>query len=173
MILKGREFTRTLSLREKVNAIESSAISHLLERFAVNKHRLLSEYHNVDTDNTGVIGLNEWCSITGQVLELSLPWRTLHKKLVKLNERGDVFYHSAFADAKIETSLRKLVERINLFFWMRKIISCLYLIFRMRTKTWPKLCIVTKTHLRVCFEQLTKIIQVKMIINDTIFAKLS
>lgn len=100
---------RTLSLRERVNAIESSAISHLLEKFAVNKHRLLTEYRAIDVDNTGLIGLAEWCTITGAVLDLNLPWRTLHKKLVKLNERGDVFYHSAFADAKIETNLRKLV----------------------------------------------------------------
>lgn len=113
VFFEGRELTRTLSLRERVNAIESSAINHLLEKFAVNKHRLIAEYRNVDPNDTGLVSLNEWCSVTGSVLELNLPWRTLHKKLVKLNDKGDVFYHSAFADAKIETNLRKLV-RINI-----------------------------------------------------------
>lgn len=108
-VIKGREITRSLSLRERVNAIETSAINHLLEKFAVNKHRLLSEYRGSDPNNTGLISLNDWCTITGNVLDLNLPWRTLHKKLVKLHENGDVYYHSAFADAKIETNLRKLV----------------------------------------------------------------
>lgn len=111
MYFKGRELTRTLSLRERVNAIESSAINHLLEKFAVNKHRLIAEYRNIDPLDTGLISLNDWCSVTGSVLDLNLPWRTLHKKLVKLNDKGEVFYHSAFADAKIETNLRKLVKK--------------------------------------------------------------
>jgi serine/threonine-protein phosphatase with EF-hand domain len=107
--------TKTLSLRERVNAIESSAIKHLLEKFLANKNRLLNEYKTRDAENTGVINLNDWCEITGSVLELNLPWRTLYKKLVKLNEVGDIYYQTPFTDSKFDTNLEKLVRLGEIF----------------------------------------------------------
>ena len=77
----------------------------------------MEEYKTKDTENTGAISLTDWIIITGQVLELKLPWRSLRycyfwndlgftfshldcfrsrAKLVKLNDDGLVIYESAF-----------------------------------------------------------------------------
>lgn len=151
-----------MSLRERVNAIESSAISHLLEKFAVNKHRLLSEYRSIDVENTGFIGLTDWCKITGSVLELNLPWRTLHKKLVKLNDNGDVFYHSAFIDSKIDSNLRRLVIVNDMLIYLNSSyqFSKHFLFYRMLMRMWLKRCIDIRTHWRAYLGPLIKIIQV-------------
>lgn len=93
---KGDDVTKNLSLRERVNGIEVSAIKHLLEKFAAHKKRLLNEYKLKDKDNTGAISLNDWCNITGEVLELKLPWRILRSRLAKLNKEGLVLYESTF-----------------------------------------------------------------------------
>jgi hypothetical protein len=66
-----------LSIRERVNVIELSAIKQLLEKFVVNKQKLIEEYKIKDIENTGAISLTDWIAITGQVLELKLPWRSL------------------------------------------------------------------------------------------------
>ena len=66
-----------MSIRERVNVIELSAIKQLLEKFVVNKQKLIEEYKIKDIENTGAISLTDWIAITGQVLELKLPWRSL------------------------------------------------------------------------------------------------
>lgn len=93
---EGNEVTKNLSIRERVNVIELSAIRQLLEKFIANKNKLLDEYKLKDPDNTGAISLTDWATITGQVLELKLPWRSLRAKLVKLNNDGLVIYESVF-----------------------------------------------------------------------------
>ena len=76
-VKEGDEATKNLSIRERVNVIELSAIKQLLEKLVVNKQKLLEEYKTKDTENTGAISLTDWIIITGQVLELKLPWRSL------------------------------------------------------------------------------------------------
>jgi serine/threonine-protein phosphatase with EF-hand domain len=112
---KGNEMTQNFSLRERVNIIEKSAIRNLLEKFLANRTSLLNAYKQADPEATGLISLNEWCSITGHVLELNLPWRILHKKLVKLNENNEVFYESPFDDMKMPVLNQKLVSTQSLY----------------------------------------------------------
>lgn len=88
--------TKNLSIRERVNAIELSAIRQLLEKFIANKLKLLDEYKLKDPENTGAISVNDWVNITSQVLDLKLPWRSLRPKLVKLNQDGQIIYESIF-----------------------------------------------------------------------------
>ena len=76
-VKEGDEATKNLSLRERVNVIELSAIKQLLEKFVVNKQKLMDEYKLKDTENTGAICLTDWVAITSQVLDLKLPWRSL------------------------------------------------------------------------------------------------
>lgn len=93
---RDEDLKKSLSLRERVNGIEVSAIKHLLEKFAANKQRLLQEYKNVDLDKKGSISVNNWCKITEKVLELNLPWRILRSRLAKLDKDGQVLYESTF-----------------------------------------------------------------------------
>lgn len=95
-INRGEELTKYLSLRERVNGIEVSAIKHLLEKFAAHKNRLLHEYKLKEKGNSKAICLNDWCTVTGDVLELKLPWRILRSRLAKLSKEGLVLYESTF-----------------------------------------------------------------------------
>lgn len=93
---KDEDIKKSLSLRERVNGIEVSAIKHLLEKFAANKKRLLQEYEKVDIEKKKSISVNDWCKVTGDVLELKLPWRILRSRLAKLDKDGRVLYESTF-----------------------------------------------------------------------------
>lgn len=109
-IKKGDQVTQNLSLRERVNAIENSAIKNLLEKFFANKSKLLHAYKQIDFENSGLLSLNDWCSITENVLELELPWRILHKKLLQQNECGQVYYESLFKEMNHHEITQKLVR---------------------------------------------------------------
>ena len=112
-IKKGREITRGLSIREKVNHIELSAIKHLLEKFLANKIRLIDQYKQKDPDNTGGIALADWCNITESTLELNLPWRLLRPKLAKVNAMGLVLYESTFEGLSISNNKQKQLPADN------------------------------------------------------------
>jgi serine/threonine-protein phosphatase with EF-hands len=91
-------FSQDLTLREKVNKIEVTALNHLVDKFMANKNRLLDAYALKDTKKEGVLSINDWCQITGTVLDLkTLPWRLLRPKLTaKLDKNGNVLYKSTF-----------------------------------------------------------------------------
>ncbi|CAF0704316.1 unnamed protein product [Brachionus calyciflorus] len=112
-LTKGEDITKSLSLRERVNGIEVSAIKHLLEKFAANKKRLLSEYKLKDKENKGSISLNDWCRITGDILELKLPWRILRARLAKLDKDGHVLYESTFEGLSFPQIKNKGDENIS------------------------------------------------------------
>ena len=99
-----------MTSREKVNAIEVSAIRHLLEKFAANKMRLLQAYTAKDQYGAGVITLNEWCTITTQILDLKLPWRVLRPKLVKTNSVGLILYESTFQGLSLPSITQSVVS---------------------------------------------------------------
>lgn len=97
-----------MSIRERVNVIELSAIRQLLEKFIANKIKLLEEYKLKDTNNTGAVSMNDWVAVTSQVLDLKLPWRSLRSKLVKINPEGLIIYESVFEGiyiSRIQTSV--------------------------------------------------------------------
>ena len=108
-VKEGNEVTKNLTLRERVNAIELSAIKQLIEKFVANKQKLMDEYKLKDTENTGAIPLNDWITISGQILELKLPWRSLRSKLVKLNQDGLVLYESVFEGVCIQSGMQQTV----------------------------------------------------------------
>ena len=105
----GDETTKNLTIREKVNAVELSAIKHLREKLVANKANLMERYKLRDELNIGAININDWCSITGEILELQLPWRTLRPKLVKLNSDGLILYKSQFEGLSITNSNQSIV----------------------------------------------------------------
>lgn len=89
-----------------------SAIKHLLEKFVSNKIKLNEAYKAKDPTNSGVININEWCMITGEVLDMKLPWRTLRPKLAKLDNNGQVIYESTFEGLEISNLNQTLVRII-------------------------------------------------------------
>ncbi len=119
-VKEGKEFTKNLSIRERVNAIEVSAINHLLEKFMAYKTRLLNGYKQKDVEKNGTISINDWCQVTTDVLELKLPWRMLRPRLVKLNCHGMVLYESTFeglsSASSIITNVRLWRIYLNLTF---------------------------------------------------------
>lgn len=100
-IKQGKEVTKNLTIRERVNAIESSAIQHLLEKFISNKMRLIQEFKLKDKDNLGAISLSDWCTTCGAVLDLKLPWRILSSRLAKKDTTGAIIYESTFEGLSI------------------------------------------------------------------------
>ncbi len=90
-----------MSIRERTNVIELSAINHLLEKLVSNKIKLSEAYKTKDLTESGVISVVDWCSVTGEVLDMKLPWRTLRPKLCKLDQNGMVIYGSTFEGLQI------------------------------------------------------------------------
>jgi len=97
----GSEITKNLSIRERINVIELSAIKHLLEKLVSNRIKLSEAYKTKDPTGSGVISIVDWCTITGEVLDMKLPWRTLRPKLCKLDQNGMVIYESTFEGLQI------------------------------------------------------------------------
>ena len=90
-----------------------SAINHLLEKFVSNKIKLNEAYKAKDPTHSGVINLNDWCLITGEVLDMKLPWRTLRPKLAKLDSDGNVIYESTFEGLEISNLNQTIVSLIK------------------------------------------------------------
>jgi len=112
-VKEGKEFAKNLSIRERVNAIEISAINHLLEKFMAYKTRLITEYKQKDVEKNGTISINDWCQVTTDVLELKLPWRMLRSRLVKLNCHGMILYESTFEGLSSSSIITNV--RLNFF----------------------------------------------------------
>uniref|UniRef100_A0A8C4GSV8 Serine/threonine-protein phosphatase with EF-hands n=1 Tax=Dicentrarchus labrax TaxID=13489 RepID=A0A8C4GSV8_DICLA len=74
----SREFT----LRQSIGWTERSALRALKEQLFVHKSDLISAFHEFDPNNTGLISLSHWASVTEKVLNLGLPWRVLRPQLV-------------------------------------------------------------------------------------------
>jgi serine/threonine-protein phosphatase with EF-hand domain len=95
-VKQGDEVTKNLTIRERVNVNELSAINQLLEKFVANKLKLNEAFKEKDPGNTGLVNLNDWCTVVGDVLDMKLPWRILRPKLAKENSDGMILYQSTF-----------------------------------------------------------------------------
>uniref|UniRef100_A0A8C4F8R5 Serine/threonine-protein phosphatase with EF-hands n=1 Tax=Dicentrarchus labrax TaxID=13489 RepID=A0A8C4F8R5_DICLA len=60
----------------------------LKEQLFVHKSDLISAFHEFDPNNTGLISLSHWASVTEKVLNLGLPWRVLRPQLVSSTRYG-------------------------------------------------------------------------------------
>ncbi|XP_038055330.1 serine/threonine-protein phosphatase with EF-hands 2-like [Patiria miniata] len=83
-----------LSMAQRLSIVEESALRDLKEKMATNKTTLKQGFQQFDPNNTGFITLTQWAHVMEEVLELTIPWRTLRNKLIRINDQGMVEYES-------------------------------------------------------------------------------
>ncbi|XP_073996723.1 retinal degeneration C isoform X3 [Rhodnius prolixus] len=88
-----------LTFRQRVGLVESSAIRELISRVHSSRPKLIQEFKLIDVENTGLIGLSDWCNCMEKVTGLALPWRMLRQKLAAVDkETGLVQYMTTFQE---------------------------------------------------------------------------
>ncbi|XP_041702768.1 serine/threonine-protein phosphatase with EF-hands 1 [Coregonus clupeaformis] len=90
--------TRKLTLTQRVNVAEGSALRALQEKLFAHRSELMAAFQQYDTSNSGCISVSEWALVVESVLRLDLPWRTLRPRLARLATDGSVDYQSCFED---------------------------------------------------------------------------
>ncbi|XP_070780644.1 serine/threonine-protein phosphatase with EF-hands 2-like [Enoplosus armatus] len=106
---------RELTLRQSVGWTERSALRALREQLFVHKSDLISAFQEFDPNNTGMISLRHWASVTERVLNLGLPWRVLRSQLVSSTQDGMVDYQQwirelSITEPKLEISDDSILE---------------------------------------------------------------
>ncbi|XP_028834849.1 serine/threonine-protein phosphatase with EF-hands 1 isoform X2 [Denticeps clupeoides] len=90
--------TRKLTLQQRVNVAEGSALKALQEKLYAHRSELMTAFQQYDENNTGSISIGDWAQVVESVLRLDLPWRTLRPRLARLAPDGSVDYESCFED---------------------------------------------------------------------------
>ncbi|CAB1327479.1 unnamed protein product, partial [Coregonus sp. 'balchen'] len=120
--------TRKLTLTQRVNVAEGSAVRALQEKLFAHRSELMAAFQQYDTSRAsvselgclfqavplsvslclwcvclfplcpGCISVSEWALVVESVLRLDLPWRTLRPRLARLATDGSVDYQSCFED---------------------------------------------------------------------------
>ncbi|XP_071994045.1 serine/threonine-protein phosphatase with EF-hands 1 [Engystomops pustulosus] len=100
--------TRKLTLHQRINAVEDSALRALQEQFFAHRSDLMKAFKEFDPNDTGKISISDWASALEAVLHLDLPWRTLRSRLTRLASDGTVEYMSCFDDLHIGKSIKEV-----------------------------------------------------------------
>ncbi|XP_051870398.1 serine/threonine-protein phosphatase with EF-hands 1 [Pristis pectinata] len=100
--------TRKLTLKERVSAVEESALKSLREKLFAHKSEVIAAFRQYDPDHTGKISLSQWALAVNSVLHLNLPWRTIRPRLVRTNADGSVDYLSTFEYLQIEQPMKEV-----------------------------------------------------------------
>uniref|UniRef100_A0A4W5MLB1 Serine/threonine-protein phosphatase with EF-hands n=1 Tax=Hucho hucho TaxID=62062 RepID=A0A4W5MLB1_9TELE len=90
--------TRKLTLTQRVNVAEGSAVRAVQEKLFAHRSELMAAFQHYDTSNSGCISVSEWALVVESVLRLDLPWRTLRPRLARLAPDGSIDYQSCFED---------------------------------------------------------------------------
>eukprot|EP00063_Salmo_salar_P066801 XP_014041636.1 PREDICTED: serine/threonine-protein phosphatase with EF-hands 2-like [Salmo salar] len=90
--------TRKLTLTQRVNVAEGSAVRAVQEKLFAHRSELMAAFQQYDTSNSGCISICEWALVVESVLRLDLPWRTLRPRLAQLAPDGRIDYQSCFED---------------------------------------------------------------------------
>uniref|UniRef100_A0A3Q3GMG2 Serine/threonine-protein phosphatase with EF-hands n=1 Tax=Labrus bergylta TaxID=56723 RepID=A0A3Q3GMG2_9LABR len=79
---QASSMTRELTVRQSVGRTERSALKVLREQLFAHKSDLICAFKQYDTQNTGLLTVNDWASAVESVMFLGLPWRMLRSQLV-------------------------------------------------------------------------------------------
>uniref|UniRef100_A0A8K9WQH7 Serine/threonine-protein phosphatase with EF-hands n=1 Tax=Oncorhynchus mykiss TaxID=8022 RepID=A0A8K9WQH7_ONCMY len=90
--------TRKLTLTQRVNVAEGSAVRAVQEKLFSHRSELMAAFQQYDTSNSGCISVSEWALVVESVVRLDLPWRTLRPRLARLAPDGSIDYQSCFED---------------------------------------------------------------------------
>ncbi|KAM6930753.1 serine/threonine-protein phosphatase with EF-hands 2 [Xenentodon cancila] len=100
---QASSMTRELTARQSVGRTERSALKVLREQLFVHKSDLICAFRKFDSENTGLVSLNDWASAVESVMHLSLPWRMLRCQLVTCKTSdGLIDYHEWFNELAIK-----------------------------------------------------------------------
>ncbi|XP_073321408.1 serine/threonine-protein phosphatase with EF-hands 2 [Pagrus major] len=93
---------RELTVRQSVGRTERSALKVLREQLFVHKSDLLCAFKKYDSENKGVVSLNDWATAVENVMHLGVPWRMLRYQLVtSKTSDGMVNYYEWFTELAI------------------------------------------------------------------------
>ncbi|KAM7391242.1 hypothetical protein PAMP_021942 [Pampus punctatissimus] len=94
---------RELTVRQSVGRTERSALKVLREQLFSHKSDLICAFKQFDSNNTGLVSLNDWASAVESVTHLSLPWRMLRGQLVTCKTIDSMIdYHEWFNELAIK-----------------------------------------------------------------------
>ncbi|KAK2901810.1 hypothetical protein Q8A73_011556 [Channa argus] len=79
---QASSMTRELTVRQSVGRTERSALKVLREQLFAHKSDLICAFRKFDSENTGLVSLNNWAFAVESVMHLDLPWRMMRSQLV-------------------------------------------------------------------------------------------
>ncbi|XP_046871780.1 serine/threonine-protein phosphatase with EF-hands 2 [Hypomesus transpacificus] len=104
--------TRELSVRQSVGRTEHSALKVLREQLFSHKSDLICAFQEYDTENTGLVSLNDWVNAVESVMRLGLPWRMLRSQLVTCKTATTMLdYHEWFQELAINEPSMEHIEQ--------------------------------------------------------------
>ncbi|XP_047673883.1 serine/threonine-protein phosphatase with EF-hands 2 [Tachysurus fulvidraco] len=103
--------TREMSFGQSIRRTEHSALKVLREQLFTHKSDLISAFQEYDKKKTGLISLNDWSSVVGQVLHLELPWRLLRSQLLTNTTNDMLDYHNWFRNLAVKETSCEYIEQ--------------------------------------------------------------
>ncbi|CAJ0580909.1 unnamed protein product, partial [Mesorhabditis spiculigera] len=79
---------RKTTLRQRVSAVEESALRDLRDKLTSFASELQSEFAKCDPDKTGKITVHRWSECVENVTQLQLPWHALANRLATCTDDG-------------------------------------------------------------------------------------
>ena len=72
--------------------VRKKALRRLGELFFAKRSQLLSQFQLVDTNFTGTVTKKQWINIVRSIIHEDLPWHSLARHLVRVEESGTISY---------------------------------------------------------------------------------
>ncbi|EJD75330.1 serine/threonine-protein phosphatase, variant [Loa loa] len=104
---------QAISAKERIDAVEQSAMQNLRTQLDVHNKQLQNEYEILDPTNTGKISIHKWCKCVESVSGLNLPWYSLAPRLVTVTDGGkNVLYKQNSSSAvQIFSGNKKIMQK--------------------------------------------------------------
>ncbi|XP_043197465.1 serine/threonine-protein phosphatase with EF-hands pef-1-like isoform X1 [Amphibalanus amphitrite] len=90
--------TKYISMRQRVGALEASALAELRNKILASKQVLIHEFKKCDPSRKGLISPADWVSVMEQHCSPNIPWRTLRDKIVPPRPDGQIRYLDTFSE---------------------------------------------------------------------------
>ncbi|KAK6102046.1 Calcineurin-like phosphoesterase family protein [Brugia pahangi] len=103
---------QVISARERIDAVEQSAMQNLRAQLDVFNKQLQNEFEILDPLNTGEISIHKWCKCVESISGLNLPWYLLAPRLVTVTEDGkNVLYKQNSSTVQIFSGDKKIMQK--------------------------------------------------------------
>ncbi|XP_037087689.1 serine/threonine-protein phosphatase with EF-hands 2-like [Pollicipes pollicipes] len=95
-----------ISMRQRVGALEASALNELRKKILASKQTLMHEFKKHDPARKGLIPAADWVAVMERHCSSTIPWRTLREKIVAAKSNGQIPYVETFSEAPRPTGPR-------------------------------------------------------------------